>query len=151
MMRTTIILLLGLLVGVTSHELYFHARQPLDTNSLDGQLAWMKSELDISDQQMAQIKALHEASAPRMRALATQVTRMQQELQAFEDTRRTAGQVNFIEFAQFVETRRNVNQACLDSTRQLVLASAEIMNATQRQQYLGMISAAIPLNDLSIQ
>ncbi len=151
MKRTLIIVLLGLLAGLSSHALYFNIRQPADTNTLDGQLAWMKSELKMSDSQLQQIKALHQASAPRMRALAIQVAQLQQELIVFENTRRTVGQVNFIEFAEFVEARRNVNLACLASTRELVLASAELMNASQRQQYLGLVSAAIPLNDLALQ
>ena len=117
-MRTgVIVLLLGLAVGVATHVVYFRIHKPYDASTLDGQLAWMKSELQLSDAQFARIKELHEASSPRLRALAAQVARMQAEFVAFENTRRTSDRVDFIEFARFVEVRRNIDRECLDSTR----------------------------------
>lgn len=151
MKRILTISFIGLFMGVLTHTFYFQARQPADLNSLDGQLAWMQSELRISDTQLDQIKALHQASAPRLRALAAQVVKLQNELVAFENTRVVNGQVDFIEFARFVEARRNVNLECIASTRQLVLASADLMTAEQRTRYLGLVSTAIPLSELSIQ
>ncbi len=136
-----LVLLLGLAVGVASHVVYFRIHKPYDASSLDGQLAWMKSELQLSDAQFARIKELHEESSPRLRALAAQVARMQAEFVAFENTRRTSDRVDFIEFARFVEVRRNIDRECLDSTRRLVMAAAGEMTARQREQYLGMVAA----------
>jgi hypothetical protein len=104
----------------------------------------MKSELQLSDAQFARIRELHEASSPRLRALATQVTQMQAEFAAFENTRRATDRVDFIEFAQFVEARRNISRECLDSTRQLVLAAASEMNPRQREHYFGLVAVATP-------
>jgi hypothetical protein len=53
--------------------------------------------------------------------------------------------VDFLEFARFVESRRTLNRECLDSTRQLVLASAEVMTPNQRQLYIRLVSTAEPL------
>jgi hypothetical protein len=144
MKRSALVLLLGLVVGVTTHLVYFRLHRPFDSNTLDGQLSWMKSELQLSDAQFARIKELHQASSPRLRALATQVAQMQAEFTAFENTRRTSDRVDFIEFAQFVEVRRNINRECLDSTRSLVLAAAGEMNPSQREHYFGIVAASAP-------
>ncbi|HEY5079310.1 MAG TPA: hypothetical protein VII43_05665 [Opitutaceae bacterium] len=135
-----LVLLFGAAVGVATHFAFFRLHQPPDPGSLEGQLAWMKSELHLSDAQYARIRELHEASSPRLRALAAQVAQMQGEFAAFENTRRSADRVDFIEFAQFVENRRNVNRECLDSTHQLVMAAAGEMTPGQRQHYFGIVA-----------
>jgi hypothetical protein len=148
MNRTALILLLGLVVGVGSHVLYYQNHRPPGFDSLEGQLTWIKNELNLSDAQFARIKELHEASSPRLRALAAEVARMQAEFAAFENTRRTSDRVDFLEFAQFVETRRNINRECLESTRRLVQATAEVMTPEQRAHYLGIVASIQPLDEL---
>lgn len=149
MNRTVLMLLVGLLVGAGAHTIYFNFHRPVGLDSLDGQLAWMKDELNLSEEQFSRIKELHEESSPRLRALAADVARMQAEFAAFENTRRTSDRVDFIEFAQFVETRRNINRQCQESTRQLVLASAGLMTPQQRTHYLGLVSATDTLRELN--
>lgn len=149
MNRTVLMLLVGLLVGAGAHTVYFNFHRPVGLDSLDGQLAWMKQELNLSEEQFSRIKELHEESSPRLRALAADVARMQAEFAAFENTRRTSDRVDFIEFAQFVETRRNINRQCQESTRQLVLASAGLMTPQQRTHYLGLVSTAETLRELN--
>ena len=149
MNRALLTLLLGLAVGIGAHTVYFQLHRPAGLDSLDGQMSWMKEELKLSDTQFARIKELHEASSPRLRALAVEVARMQAEFAAFENTRRTSDRVDFIEFAQFVETRRNINRQCLESTRQLVLASAGVMTPEQRAHYLGLVATAESFKDLN--
>jgi hypothetical protein len=144
MRRGLFVLLLGVAVGVATHVVYFQLHRPPDPGTLDGQLSWMRSELRLSDSQYARIRELHQASSPRLRALAAQVAQMQAEFAAFEYTRRATDRVDFIEFAQFVEARRNVNRECLDSTRQLVMAAAGEMTPMQREHYFGMVAAAKP-------
>jgi hypothetical protein len=146
MNRGLLVLLLGLGVGVTAHVAYFQMHRPADAGSLDGQLAWMKGELGLSDAQYARIRELHEASSPRLRSLAAQVSQMQAEFAAFEHARRASDHVDFIEFAQFVEARRTINRECLDSTRRLVMAAAGEMNPSQREHYFGLVAATAPQN-----
>jgi len=148
MNRALAVLLLGLGVGLGAHFLYFQLHRPPGLNSLEGQLTWMKDELKLSDEQFVRIKELHEASSPRLRALAADVARMQAEFAAFENTRRTSDRVDFIEFAQFVEARRNINRQCLESTRQLVAASAGVMTPQQRAQYLGLVARVESFKDI---
>ena len=145
MNRTALILTLGLAVGLGAHFTYFRLHQPAPTNTLDGQLAWIKTELQLTDAQYARIRELHQASSPRLRAMAVQVAQLQVEFTEFEKMRRTSDRVDFLEFARFVETRRQINRACLDSTRQLVLAAAEVMTPQQRERYIRLVATAEPL------
>ena len=145
MKRTILILTLGLAIGLITHVAYFRINEPAPTNTLEGQLAWMRTELQLTDAQYARIKELHQASSPRLRAMAVEVAALQSEFAEFEKVRRTSDQVDFLEFARFVEIRRHVSRECLDSTRQLVLASAEVMNPQQRQRYIQLVASAEPL------
>jgi hypothetical protein len=144
MRRGALVLFLGIVVGVATHIVYFHIHRPFDANTLDGQLAWMKTELQLSDSQFERIRELHQESSPRLRALAAQVAQMQAEFTAFEDTRMRSDKVDFVEFAQFVQVRRTINQECLESTRRLVLAAASEMNPMQREHYFGIVAATSP-------
>lgn len=145
MKRALLTLLLGLAAGIGAHEAYLRQHEPAATDTLEGQLAWMKSELKLTEPQFARIKELHQASHPRLQAMAAQVALMQTEFAEFEQTRRTTDRVDFLEFARFVESRRDLNRACLDSTKQLVLASAEVMDPDQRARYLHLVTSAEPL------
>ena len=145
MKRAAITILLGLVVGLATHFTYFRLQAMPPTETLDGQLAWMRTELQLTDTQFARIKELHEASSPHLRTLAAQVTQMQSEFAAFEQLRRTSDRVDFLEFARFVETRRHVSRECLDSTRKLVLAAAEVMTPLQRERYIRLVATAEPL------
>lgn len=144
MKRGAWVLLLGLFVGVAAHVVYFHAHRPFDAGTLDGQLSWMRSELQLSDSQFERIKELHQESSPRLRALAAQVGQMQAEFAAFENTRVKSDKVDFVEFAQFVQARRNIDRECLESTRRLVLAAAGEMTPAQRDHYFGIVAANSP-------
>jgi Spy/CpxP family protein refolding chaperone len=145
MKRSLLLLLLGLAAGSAAHLLYYRWHAPADINSLDAQLTWMKTELNLTDAQYARIKELHQASGPRLRALAAQVAALQREFAAFEESRRTSDRVDFIDFARFVDARRHVDRECQDSTRQLVAAAAEVMTPTQRQRYIQLLATAEPL------
>ncbi len=135
MKRTLFVLLLGLTGGLFAHNAWFIAHRPGNPNGLDAQLAWMKSSLHLSDQQFELIKALHARSSPQLLALATQVERMRAEFAAFENERRATGEVDFLEFARFVEQRRAVDRECAESTRRLIVAAVSVMNQQQRDQY----------------
>jgi predicted nucleotidyltransferase component of viral defense system len=143
MKRTLLIVLLGLTGGLLVHVGWFISQQPCRANGLDCQLEWMKTELKLSDEQFARIKSIHEQSSPRLLALAAQVARMRDEYDAFEHERTTSGQIDFLEFAHFVEQRRAVDRECLTSTQRLVADAARVMTAQQRKQYLGLLSPVL--------
>jgi hypothetical protein len=144
MRRAILVLLLGLGAGSLAHFGYYYSRRPCTSGSLDCELGWIRSELRLSDAQFAEIKELHEVSGPQLVALAAQVARLRRELDAFENERRTADRIDFLEFAHFVEERRAMDRQCKDSARQLVESSARIMTPEQRERYLSLIALAGP-------
>lgn len=144
MRHPILVIMLGLAVGTASYLAYFQHREPVDTNTVEGQLAWMRSELRLSDAQFAHIRELHEASHPRLRAMSAQVALMSVEFAEYERSRRADDRVDFLEFARFVESRRELTNRCAHSTRRLVLASAEVMTPEQRERYLRLVTNLAP-------
>jgi hypothetical protein len=143
MNRAVLVLAVGLLGGAMGHFgwlTYKHAT--LRESDLDAQLAWIKTDLQLTPEQYARIKAIHQESSPHLLALASRVARMREEFNAFERQRKTTGEIDFLEFAQFVQERRRIDGECLQSTRQLVDASAGVMTPRQRERYLSLLSAA---------
>ncbi len=148
MNRIFTILLIGLCGGLIAHTGWYAWRTPHGNELTDGQYAWMKGNLRLTDEQYAIIKGLHEKSSPHLQALAAKVNQMRSELDAYEQERRTTGQVDFIEFAHFVDERRAIDRECAASTRQLIAAASDVMTPEQRQQYLALLKSSIPSNQL---
>ncbi len=143
MKRVVTIVAAGLVCGVIAHVAWFGARRPAGSADLDSQLAWMQQTLQLTPEQFARIKELHEQSSPRLLALATQVARMRGEFAAFERERLTTDQIDFLEFARFVEQRRAVDRECAESTRRLIFAASEVMSPRQRATYLAYLDPAL--------
>jgi hypothetical protein len=68
---------------------------------------------------------------------------MREEYDAFEHERTTSGQVDFLEFAHFVEQRRAVDRECLTSTQRLVADASHVMTEQQRERYLGLLGPVL--------
>jgi hypothetical protein len=113
------------------------------TENLDALFAWMKSDLQLNDQQLARIRSVHEQFGPHLQTLSARVAQMQQALAAFEKARQSIGQVDFVEFARFVEQRRTLDRECNESTRKLIAESTELMTPRQREQYLQLLTPAL--------
>lgn len=143
MTRAPAVIFFGLAAGLLAYAGWYLPHRPCQADNLGCQLKWMKTELNLNNEQFARIKRIHEQSSPRLLALAAQVVRMREEYDAFERQRTTSGQIDFIEFARFVEQRRTVDRECLSSTRQLVTDSADVMTARQRQRYLAMLGPVL--------
>lgn len=143
MKRMLTVMVTGLVAGVAAHFAWFDAHRPCQDDRLNCQLAWIRSELKLTDAQYARIRAIHEESSPRLLALANQVAHMKNEYAAFERGRVTEGRVDFIEFARFVEQRRSIDRECENITRQLVAATSSTMNPAQREHYLRLLGPAI--------
>lgn len=143
MKRAPVVILLGLAVGALAHVGWYLSQRPSQNDNLDCQLEWMKTELNLTNEQFARIKQIHEQSSPRLLALASEVARMREEYNAFEQERATDGRVDFIEFARFVEQRRTVDRECLTSTRRLVADASQVMNDRQRRRYLALLGPVL--------
>jgi hypothetical protein len=145
MKRSLVVIFVGLAVGLGAEVAWYHFRQPAQTHGLETDLAWMKAQLELSTDQFARIRDIHQRSSPRLGELARQVASMEKEFAAFEHGRETAGEVDFLEFARFVQQRRAVEKACDDSARSLIAASAEIMTPEQRERYFALVGPALNL------
>lgn len=137
------VLALGAACGLGANQLWYQAHRPCSSGGLDCQLAWMKTELKLTDRQYERIRELHEASAPQLAALGAEVARLREEYAAFERERVSADRVDFVEFARFVETRRSVDRQCADSTRRLVGAASGLMTDVQRERYLQLLAPVL--------
>jgi hypothetical protein len=116
---------------------------PRASDNLDALLTWMKNDLQLNDQQLAKIKNVHEQLSPHLLALANQVAQMQRALTQFENERQSVGQVDFLEFARYIEQRRKLDRECGESTRRLIAEATDVMTPRQRQQYLQLLDPAL--------
>ncbi len=149
MKHVCLVLFFGLVSGIGAHLAWFSANQPGGADALARQLVWMKAELNLSDAQLERIRSIHQASSPRLLALAAQVARMREEYAAFERERVATDRVDFIEFAHFVERRRAIDGDCLASTRRLVAATSELMTASQRASYFRLLEPSLKAHGIS--
>jgi hypothetical protein len=113
------------------------------SENLDALLAWMKTDLQLTDQQLARIRNVHEQLSPHLLTLATQVSQMQRAFTEFEHERKSEGQIDFLEFARYVEQRRRLDRECTESTRKLIAEASDVMTPQQRQQYLQLLDPAL--------
>lgn len=143
MTRTLFILVIGLACGAVAHVGWYSTHRAVGPADLGAQLAWMKNNLKLTNEQLRHIRTVHEQSAPQLLALAAQVEDRRKELEAFERERRSTGQVDFIEFARFVEQRRTLNRECATMTERLVGSATEVMTPRQREQYLAWLQPAL--------
>ena len=143
MKHTLLTLLVGLLGAIGAHQGWVASHHAAPVRDLESQLAWMQRDLHLSPAQMDQIRALHRHSRPRLLALGQEVARLRQEASRFEEARQTAGQVDFVKFARFAAEQRALDQECLESARQLIASTAEVMTSAQRDQYLALLTPVI--------
>jgi hypothetical protein len=113
------------------------------SDNLEALLVWMKSDLQLSDEQLARIKDVHEQLSPRLLTLAGQVAKMQQAFNEFEKERLSDGQVDFLQFARYVEQRRRLDRECTESTQRLIAEASDVMTPKQKQQYLQLLDPAL--------
>ncbi|MBE2212997.1 MAG: hypothetical protein IAE82_03930 [Opitutaceae bacterium] len=139
MKRTILALSLGLVCGLGAHQGWFVTHRPRPVDDLESQWEWMREDLRLDETQVARIRALHEQSSPQLLALARRVAQMRREFAAFEKARRSSGEVDFLEFARYVDQQRALDRECVDSTRRLVAATVDVMRPEQRRQYLASL------------
>lgn len=134
------IVFLGLLAGIAAHVSWYQWRRPpAASNDI---VAWMKSDLELTDAQLARIRELHDRTGPQLREFAAEAARMRAEFETFERVRRTEGRVDFLAFARCLETWRRIDRDWSDVTRELVAATAGELTPDQRARYLTRLTPA---------
>lgn len=137
-MKTPVVLLLGLLLGAATHVSWYHWRRPVEPGA--DVVAWMQTDLQLTAEQTARIRALHDATRPQLRELVLRATTLRRELETFEATRRQEGRVDFLAFARFVEDWRRIDRLRAATTRELIAATAGELGAEQRVRYLARLN-----------
>jgi hypothetical protein len=134
------IVVLGLLAGIAAHVGWYQWRRPpASSNDI---VAWMKTDLELTDTQLARIRELHDRTGPQLREFAAEAARMRAEFETFERVRRTEGRVDFLAFARCLETWRRIDHDWSDVTRELVAATAGELTPDQRARYLTRLTPA---------
>lgn len=139
MKRMILILCLGLVGGGAAHQAYFKMHRPCVEPTLACELAWIRHELDLTPGQYRRLTRIHERSEPQLAALADQLDAMRRQFAEFEAQRRGTGEIDFLEFGEFIAQRREIKDECTSSTRLLIMASAELMDPEQRRRYLALV------------
>ncbi len=140
MKHVMLVLLLGALSAGGTYFGWLSYRNPCAADGLDCQLDWMRRELQLTPAQYATIRAIHESSTANLISLSAQVAHMRRELAEFERVRSTVGEIDFLEFAQFVEQRRAVDHQSRAATAELVARISDVMNVEQRSRYLALLN-----------
>lgn len=141
MKSALLIVLLGLLAGAAAHWGWYQWRRAAAADN-DDVVAWMKADLQLTDEQLARIRTLHDRSSPQLREFAAQAAKMRAEFETFERVRRTEGRVDFLAFARCLETWRRIDRDWSDVTRDLVAATVDELTPDQRARYLTRLTPA---------
>jgi hypothetical protein len=141
MKRAVLITLCGIAAGLAAHAGWFALRRP--PSDLETQLAWMNSVLQLSPDQFARFKAVHEEASSQLVGLATELQRIGAESAAFERRREETGEVDFLAFARLVEHQRAVDRDRDATARRLIETAVSVMTPEQRQRYLALIAPAL--------
>jgi len=144
MKAVLLVLLLGTVAGIAAHAGWFALRRPVTASGPGAALSWMQSDLHLTPEQFARIKAIHARSGPKLQELGVQAARMRAELEHFEQVRRTLGEVDFLQFARYVQERRSVDRLCAESTHRLIAATLVELTPAQRDRYLSLMNTAVP-------
>jgi len=150
MKHVALVILLGVLAGVISHVVWFGYRRPASSDTPANALAWLRQDLQLSDEQFARLKSIHESSGPQLQELAVEAERMRAEFAAFERRRQTDGEIDFLAFARFVDEQRALDRVCSESTRRLIAAAMDVMTPTQRARYLDRFGPALRSSNAQI-
>ncbi len=142
MNRGFVIMFLGVAAGLIAYQSWTTWRAGCRDGDLSCQLSWMREDLSLTDEQFARVVELHARSSSHLRQLALDIARMDSEFAAFEQTRRSEGRVDFLEFARFVAERREIEAAADHSARTLIEATADVMSPHQRSRYLALVAPA---------
>lgn len=106
-------------------------------------MEWLKSELDLSEEQYARVIRLHGDRESEIRVLSRKVRDLELMLAELEAERVTQGYVDYLEMGRYVETKRKLDEACAKSTSELIASVGDVMNVDQRKRYFSIVQNRI--------
>ncbi|HZZ59049.1 MAG TPA: hypothetical protein VFE31_14550 [Opitutaceae bacterium] len=143
------VVVLGAGAALATHWGWYRLHAAPAAIELTDQLAWMKAELRLNDEQYARIASLYRANSPRLQALSAQVARMREAYQAFESARVRTDRVDFLAFADFMRHQRELDRECAATLQELVDATSGVMTPAQRERYVRVVRPALKAEKLA--
>lgn len=142
--KTLTVIALGVFVGCVAHFAYYGAYAPSKpTAEGSSEMEWLRTELDLSEQQWAQISYLHGERENEIQALSQKVRKLELTLAELEEERVNSGYVDFLEMREYVAAKRELDEACFKSTNELIASVGELMNIDQRRRYLSIVRGQV--------
>ena len=145
MKRFLLVVLLGFVAGASTHIGFYAFRRPTVESRLAHNLAWMRTEFSLDDQQYLRVSALHDHAGPELERLFAVLRATSEELQRLEDIRRASDKVDFLAYHQAKETNRKARSQCRSLTLDLVYSVAETMTPEQRDRYFALVRNGVEL------
>lgn len=144
MWKSIAVLLVGLVSGVAAHLGYFNAYAPTCvTSETECEMEWLRTELDLSEEQFARVTRLHGESEKQIRTLSRRVRELEMTLAELEAERVTKGYVDYLEIRNYMEAKRKLDEACVKSTSDLIASVGDVMNTDQRKRYFSIVQSRI--------
>ncbi|MDQ8181372.1 hypothetical protein [Pelagicoccus sp. SDUM812005] len=144
MWKSISVLALGLACGILAHVSYVRAYSPACFSADTGcEMEWLRSELDLSEEQFARITRLHGDREREIRTLSRKVRDLELLLAELEAERVTKGYVDYLEIRNYMEAKRKLDEACVKSTSDLIASVGDVMNMDQRKRYFSIVQSRI--------
>lgn len=145
------VVVFGAAAAFATHVGWYRMHHVSDAARGGDQLAWMKTELKLTDAQYERISSLYRESGPRLQQLSTEVTKMREAYAAFETTRLRTDQVDFLAFADFMQRQREVDRDCSATMHELVAATGVVLNPDQRARYAELVGPTLAAHRLAAE
>ncbi|MDQ8186519.1 hypothetical protein QEH53_13030 [Pelagicoccus sp. SDUM812002] len=138
------VLVIGLACGLVAHFSYVDAYAPgCFSADAECEMEWLRSELDLSEEQFARITRLHGDREREIRTLSRKVRDLELLLAELEAERVTNGYVDYLEIRNYLKAKRKLDEACVKSTSDLIASVGDVMNVDQRKRYFSIVQSRI--------
>ncbi|MBK1880584.1 hypothetical protein [Pelagicoccus mobilis] len=138
------VIVIGVVAGVSAHLGYFntYSAEMRATSGLN-EMEWLRSELDLTEEQFARITRLHDDRESEIRTLSRKVRDLELMLAELEAERVTEGYVDYLEIRNYMEAKRKLDEACSKSTNDLIASVGDVMDLEQRRRYLTIVQGSL--------
>lgn len=144
MWKSISVLVVGLACGIFAHIGYVNAYAPACVSAdTECEMEWLRSELDLSEEQFASVTRLHLDREREIRTLSRKVRSLELMLAELEAERVTSGYVDYLEIRSYQETKRKLDEACVKTTSDLIASVGDVMNMDQRRRYYSIVQGRI--------
>ena len=142
-MKFFTVLLFGFLSGIGAHHLYYTLYKPSYQDTVASELAWIRHEFRLSEEQFGAIQSVHQEYGQSFELFLAELADTYQTKLVFEDQRRKTSVVDFLAFFQILERERKIKNDSRKSTLDLVEAVSSVMTPEQRIGYYALVDECI--------